>query len=507
MSPRADRWAILALLCFSLLLIAVDATVLHIAVPALTAALEPTGVQLLWIIDVYSLVVAPLLVTFGTLGDRYGRRRLVLLGYVVFGIASLAAAFAATPEALIAARVFLGVGGAMIMPATLSIIRQVFTDRRERAIALGVWSAVAAGGAAVGPVLGGVLVEHFWWGAVFLINVPPLVVALPLAARLIPDVTESHGHSWDGLSALLSVAGVLAVAFGLKEAGYGHTVGRGAAVLILAGGVAVLAWFVARQRALSSPLLDLGLFADRAFATGVACVLFAVFALVGLELVLAQYLQLVLGLSPLHAALRMLPLMVAATCGGLAAAHVLHRIGLRATMSGGLALTALSLLPTLGWGVEDHPVALTLCFAGIGFGIEVALLAASDAIMSAAPQERAGGAAAVEETAYELGAGLGIAVLGTVTTLVYAPAIAGVAGVPADLLAKAEGSLAAAAHVADELGGTAGAALSEAARWAFVSGLHAAVGVSVVLLLANALLVGVLVPARERRAEKERLSV
>ncbi|TKK77131.1 MFS transporter [Herbidospora galbida] len=505
--PRADRWAILALLCFSLLLIAVDATVLHIAVPALTAALEPTGVQLLWIIDVYSLVVAPLLVTFGTLGDRFGRRRLVLLGYVVFGIASLAAAFAATPEALIVARAFLGVGGAMIMPATLSIIRQVFTDRRERAVALGIWSAVAAGGAALGPVLGGVLVEHFWWGAVFLINVPLLVIALPLAARLIPDVTTSHGHSWDWPSALLSVVGVLAVAFGLKEAGYGHTVGRGAAVLILLAGMAVLAWFVARQRALAAPLLDLGLFANRGFATGVACVLFAVFALVGLELLLAQYLQLVLGLRPLDAALRMLPLMVAAICGGLAAAHLLQRIGLRATMSGGLALTALSLTPTLGWGVEDHPVTLTLCFVGIGFGIEVALLAASDAIMSAAPESRAGGAAAIEETAYELGAGLGIAVLGTVTTIVYAPRLAGVAGVPEGLLAQARGSLAAAAHVAGEAGGAAGAALLHAARWAFVAGLHAAVGVSVVLLLANAFVVAVLVPAGERRREDERLSV
>ncbi|MEU8175987.1 MFS transporter [Microbispora hainanensis] len=490
---RASRWSVLVLLCFSLLLIAVDATVLHIAVPALTAALEPSSVQLLWIIDIYSLVVAPLLVTFGTLGDRYGRRPFVLGGYVVFGLASLSAAFAATPLALIVSRAFLGVGGAMIMPATLSIIRQVFTDRRERAIALGVWSAVAAAGAAVGPLIGGVLVEHLWWGAVFLINVPLLLVALPLAVRILPASPRRADHPWDALSAVLSTVGILAVAFGLKEAGSGHTLGRGLSLAVLAAGVALLVWFVRRQRRLPFPLLDIGLFAQRGFATGVGCVLLAIFALVGLELMLAQYLQLVLGLSPLKAAVRMLPLMVAAIAGGLAAAHVLGRVGLRATVGGGLALTALSLTPVLAWGTEQHPVMLTACFVGIGFGVEVALLAASDTIMATVPESRAGGAAAIEETAYELGAGLGIAVLGTITTIVYAPSLASVPGIPAGLMAQARESLAAAAHVADETG-AAGTALLEAARAAFVTALHSTIVVSVALLALTALAVALLLP-------------
>ncbi|MFI6321851.1 MFS transporter [Nonomuraea sp. NPDC050556] len=486
-----NRWAVLVLLCLSLLLITVDATVLHIAVPALTAALEPSSVQLLWIIDVYSLVVAPLLIMFGTLGDRYGRRRLVLAGFAVFGVASLAAAFSVTPLALIGARALLGVGGAMIMPATLSIIRQIFTDRRERAIALGIWSAVAAAGAAVGPLIGGVLVG-IWWGAVFLINVPILLVLLPAAIKLLPDTPRRAMRPWDGLSAALSVLGILAVAFGLKEAGSGSLMPLGAALAILAGGAGLLAWFVRRQLRLPSPLLDVALFRSRAFTTGVVGVLLGVFALVGLQLMLAQYLQLVLGDSPLLAAVRMLPLVLSAISGGLAAAHILPKLGLRATMSGGLALVAISLAPTLTWGVEQHGLMLAICFVGIGFGVQVALLAASDTIMSSAPESRAGGAAAIEETAYELGAGLGVAVLGTITTVVYAPGLRAVPGVPEESMDRARQSLAGAAHVASEVGGTPGVALLNAARWSFVHALHTTIVVSVALLSITALAVAML---------------
>ncbi|GAA3225930.1 MFS transporter [Nonomuraea helvata] len=488
---RDRRWSILVLLCVSLLLITVDATVLHIAVPALTAALEPSAVELLWIIDTYSLVVAPLLIMFGTLGDRYGRKRLVLGGYVLFGLASAGAAFAPTPLTLILARALLGVGGAMIMPATLSLIRQVFTDRRERAIALGVWSAVAAAGAAVGPLIGGVLVG-IWWGAVFLINVPILLALLPAAVRLLPESPVRKDRPWDGVSAVLSVFGILALAFGLKEAGAGNLMPLWASVLVFLGGLALLGLFVRRQLRLRAPLLEVGLFRRREFTTGVAGVLLGVFSLVGLQLMLAQYLQLVLGDSPLHAAVRMLPLVISAISGGLAAAHILPRIGMRATMSGGLGLVALSLAPTLSWGVEAHPVTLAICFVGIGFGVQVALLAASDTIMSSASESQAGGAAAIEETAYELGAGLGVAVLGTITTIVYAPGLPSVPGVSPSGMDQARQSLAGAAHVAHEVGGSAGGALMDAARWAFVNALHTTVIVSVVLLSLTAVAVAML---------------
>jgi DHA2 family multidrug resistance protein-like MFS transporter len=489
--PQDRRWSILVLLCLSLLLITVDATVLHIAVPALTAALEPSAVQLLWIIDIYSLVVAPLLIMFGTLGDKYGRKRLVLWGMVLFGLASAAAACAPTPLTLILARALLGVGGAMIMPATLSLIRQVFTDRRERAIALGVWSAVAAAGAAVGPLVGGVLVG-IWWGAVFLINVPILLVLLPAAMRLLPDSRGRRHRPWDAPSAVLSVAGILALAFGLKEAGSGSLMPFWVSVMVFLAGLGLLVAFVRRQTRLPAPFLEIGLFRSREFTTGVAGVLLGVFALVGLQLMLAQYLQLVLGDSPVRAALRMLPLVLSAVVGGLAAAHILPRLGMRATMSGGLALVALALTPTLTWGVEGHPVMLAVCFVGIGFGVQVALLAASDTIMAAATESQAGGAAAIEETAYELGAGLGVAVLGTITTIVYAPGLPSVPGVPEGGMDKARQSLAAAAHVADEVGGSAGGALLDAARWAFVNALHTTVVVSVVLLGLTAAVVAML---------------
>jgi MFS transporter, DHA2 family, multidrug resistance protein len=485
------RWSILVLLCLSLLLITVDATVLHIAVPALTAALEPSAVQLLWIIDIYSLVVAPLLIMFGTLGDRYGRKRLVLCGFVLFGVASAGAAFAPTPLTLILARALLGVGGAMIMPATLSIIRQVFTDRRERAVALGVWSAVAAAGAAVGPLIGGVLVG-IWWGSVFLINVPILLVLLPAAVRLLPESPIRKGRPWDATSAVLSVLGILALAFGLKEAGSGSLLPLWASVLVFLTGLGLLIVFVRRQTRLRVPLLEIGLFRRREFSTGVAGVLLGVFALVGLQLMLAQYLQLVLGDSPLRAAVRMLPLVLSAIGGGLAAAHILPKIGMRATMSGGLGLVALALTPTLGWGVEGHPVMLAICFVGIGFGVQVALLAASDTIMTSASESQAGGAAAIEETAYELGAGLGVAVLGTITAIVYAPGLPAVAGVPQSGMDEARQSLASAAHVAHEIGGGAGGALLDAARWAFVNALHTTVVVSVILLSLTAVAVALL---------------
>ncbi|MEQ8142078.1 MFS transporter [Streptomyces sp. OP7] len=480
----ANRWVVLVVLCVSLLLVAVDATVLHVAVPAVTEDLKPGAVELLWIVDAYPLVCASLLILFGTLGDRVGRRRVLLLGYTLFGVASALAAFAGNAELLIAARALLGVGGAMIMPATLSILRQVFPDRRERALAIGIWSAVAAVGAAVGPLLGGFLLEHFWWGSVFLVNIPLMLVSLPVGRILLPESKGDGNGPWDVVGALTAAAGLFAVVLGVKQLGGGET-GPGT-FLPLAAGVALLVVFVRRQRRRAHPLIDLGMFARPAFSTSVGCIVLAMLALVGLELIAAQYLQLVLGLSPLETGLRLLPLTVAAMAAGLAGARALRRFGPRRMVSFGFCLTAGAVVMLTAMGGQDNAPLLLGGFVLLGFGLETTLFGAYESMLSEAPQEQAGGAAAIGETSYQLGAGIGIALLGSVMNGAYAPGLAQVPGVPAPASDAAAHSLGEAYEVAARLGGPAGEALRLAARHSFVHGLHVTLLVSAGLLLAGA---------------------
>ncbi|MGW1606873.1 MFS transporter, partial [Streptomyces eurythermus] len=396
----ADRWVVLVVLCASLLLVALDATVLHVAVPAVTEDLRPGAVQLLWIVDVYPLVCASLLILFGTLGDRVGRRRVLLLGYGLFGVASALAAFAWSAPMLILARALLGAGGAMIMPATLSILRQVFPDRRERALAIGVWSAVAAVGAAVGPLLGGFLLEHFWWGSVFLVNIPLMLISLPVGRMLLPESRGTDGGPWDVTGALLAAGGLFGFVLGVKRLGGGEAAASPVTLLPLLAGAALLFLFVRRQRRHPHPLVELRMFARPAFGTSVGCIVLAMLALVGLELVAAQYLQLVLGLSPLQTGLRLLPLTVAAMAAGLAGARVLRRFGPRRMVCAGFCLTAAAVLTLTAMGGTDDPPLLLAGFVLLGFGLETTLFGAYESMLSEAPAGQAGGAAAIGETSY-----------------------------------------------------------------------------------------------------------
>ncbi|HEY5833807.1 MFS transporter [Streptomyces sp.] len=484
MTRPASRWTILVVLCVSLLIVALDATVLHVAVPALTEDLRPGAQDLLWIVDAYPLVAASLLILFGTLGDRVGRRRVLLIGYALFGLASAAAAFAPTPHVLIAARALLGAGGAMIMPATLSILRQVFPDRRERAMAIGVWSAVAAVGAAVGPVLGGFLVEHFWWGSVFLINLPLMAVMLPLGRWLLPESRGGSDGPWDVLGAVTAAGGVLGMVFGIKRLGGGAGLMDASVCLPLLAGAALLAYFVRRQRRREHPLVDVRMFQRVAFSTSVGCIVLAMLALVGLELIAVQYLQLVLGLSPLETGLRLLPLTFAAMAAGLAGSRMLHRFGPRRMVAAGFVLTALAVLSLTAMGGGDRPWLLTTAFVLLGFGLETTLFGAYESMLSEAPADQAGGAAAIGETSYQLGAGMGIALLGSVMNAAYAPRAVGVSA--ADSAAAGQ-SLGEAYGIADRLGGGSGVALRHAARHSFVFGMHLTLLVSAVLLLVGAL--------------------
>ncbi|MFJ3703526.1 MULTISPECIES: MFS transporter [Streptomyces] len=485
----ANRWAVLVVLCLSLLLVALDATVLHVAVPAVTEDLRPSAVGLLWIVDAYPLVCASLLILFGTLGDRIGRRRVLLLGYALFGIASALAATADSPGVLIAARALLGVGGAMIMPATLSILRQVFPDRRERAMAIGIWTAVAAVGAATGPVIGGFLVEHYWWGSVFLVNIPLMAVILPVGRWLLPESRGESDGPWDVLGALTAAAGVLGVVLGIKRIGGREGLTDPATLVPLLVGAALLVLFVRRQKRRTHPLIDIAMFSRPAFTTAVGCIVLAMLALVGLELIAVQYLQLVLDLSPLETGLRLLPLTFAAMAAGATGSYTLSRVGPRRMVGWGFVLTAASVLLLTLMGQHDRPVLLTAGFVLLGFGLQSTLFGAYESMLSEVPAERAGGAAAIGETSYQLGAGMGIALLGSVMNAAYAPGLSRVheEGVPAAAGSAASHSLGEAYQVAGRLGGPLGDLLRHTARHAFVDGLHITLLVSAGLLLLGAL--------------------
>ncbi|MEU4264952.1 MFS transporter [Streptomyces sp. NPDC025273] len=485
----ANRWVVLVVLCLSLLLVALDATVLHVAVPAVTEDLRPSAVGLLWIVDAYPLVCASLLILFGTLGDRIGRRRVLLFGYALFGVASAVAATADTSAVLIAARALLGVGGAMIMPATLSILRQVFPDRRERALAIGIWTAVAAVGAATGPVIGGFLVEHYWWGSVFLINIPLMAVILPIGRWLLPESRGSDDGPWDVIGALMAAAGVLGVVLGIKRAGSGEGVLDLATLGPLLAGAALLVLFARRQKRRTHPLIDIAMFSRPAFTTAVGCIVLAMLALVGLELIAVQYLQLVLDLSPLETGLRLLPLTFAAMAAGATGSYTLRRIGPRRMVGWGFVLTAASVLLLTLMGQHDRPALLTAGFVLLGFGLQSTLFGAYESMLSEAPAERAGGAAAIGETSYQLGAGMGIALLGSVMNAAYAPGLSRLheEGVPAAAGSAASHSLGEAYQVAGQLGGPMGDLLRNTARHAFINGLHITLLVSAGLLLLGAL--------------------
>ncbi|MET8677480.1 MFS transporter [Streptomyces sp. NPDC004647] len=482
----ANRWAVLVVLCVSLLLVALDATVLHVAVPAVTEDLRPGAIELLWIVDAYPLVAASLLILFGTLGDRVGRRRILLLGYALFGVASAAAACADSPHVLIAARALLGVGGAMIMPATLSILRQVFPDRRERALAIGIWSAIAAVGAAVGPLLGGFLLEHFWWGSVFLINIPLMAVCLPVGRWLLPESTGDGEGPWDVLGALMAAFGLFGVVLGVKRAGGGEAVFHPATLGPLLVGAVLLVLFARRQRRRRHPLVDLTMFARPAFGTSVGCIVLAMLALVGLQLIATQYLQLVLGMSPLETGLRMVPLTLAAMAAGLLGSRMLQRFGPRSMVAAGFTVTAGAVLSLTLMGQQDRLWLLTVAFVLLGFGLETTLFGAYESMLSDAPAAQAGGAAAIGETSYQLGAGIGIALLGSVMNAAYAPGVSSVPGVPSETGRAAGHSLGEAYEVARRIGGPSGSALRQAARDSFVHGLHITLVTSAVLLLLGA---------------------
>ncbi len=495
-TPRAGRreWLGLAVLMLPVLLVSVDGTVLTFAVPSITRALVPTGTELLWAVDVYPLVLAGLLITAGTLGDRFGRRRMLLVGAAGFGIASVLAAYAPDIRWLIAARALQGLFGAALMPSTLSLLRNLFLDQQQRRLAIAVWAAGFSGGAALGPVLGGWLLEHYWWGSVLLVNVPVLALLLVVGPLLLPESRDPAPGRLDLVSVGLSLATMLPVVYAIKTLATGSVgvLSVGAAVLGLASGVT----FVRRQLHRRDPLMDLRLFRSRVVTAAIGANLLSIAALSGLLLLTSQYLQLVLDRSPLEAGLLLIPGLVAAVLAGLAAVPLAKVLPVRWLVVAGLLLGVAGYVVATRLGPDSDVAVLVLAFGLVAAGAGLSETLTNDAILTAAPPERAGQASAVSETAYELGTGLGVAVLGSVLGAVYTARLVlpdGLGGAQE----TAASTLGGAVDLADRLPGGSAAALTDSARDAFSAGMDAAAGIGVVVMLTAVVLVAAV--WRERR--------
>ncbi|MFD0363231.1 MFS transporter [Nocardia sp. GCM10030253] len=477
--PGSRRaWMGLAVLLLPVLLVSMDISVLFLAMPTLTLDLDPSATQQLWILDIYGFLIAGLLITMGNLGDRIGRRNILLVGASVFGVASIIAAFAPSAGVLIAARALMGVGGATLLPSSLALISSLFPNARERAAAIGVWTAFFAGGSAVGPILGGLLLHHFWWGSVFLINIPVLLVLLAFGPFVLPEHRSSVLGPLDIPSVVLSIGGILPVVYAIK-----HVAAEGLDVEALAIGLvgaALLTIFVRRQRQLAEPLLDLRLFRRAQFSVAIGASLTGMMSLAAMSYLTSIYLQSVTGRDPLAAALFGIPMAVAVFVFSMGGARVARRFGVRSSFVLALLASAVGNLLLLGVGVDGglawYLVGSTI--AGIGYGLAFTMV--SEVAVSSVPPERAGSAVGISETSFELGNALGLALLGSVAALVFRSG-----GEYSDTLGET---------IQRSAGDNA---LIDSARESFVAGMHVATSAGAVLLVVMAA-VAYLAPRQSR---------
>ncbi len=477
-------------------LYSMDLTVLNLALPRLSEELAPGPAQLLWIVDIYGFMVAGSLITMGTLGDRIGRRRLLLIGAVAFALASVAAAFSRTAGMLIASRALLGLAGATLAPSTLSLIRNMFHDAHDRSVAVSVWVMSYSVGAAIGPLLGGILLEHFWWGSVFLLSVPVMALLLAVGPSLLPEYRDPVAGRLDLSSAALSLLAVLAVIFGLKRVAEGGARAGGVAAAAIAVGLAAGWVFVRRQKTLTHPLIDLRLFRVATFSGSLATYALSCFVAFGSYVFIAQYLQLVVGLSPLRAGLWTLPWSLGFVAGSLLSPSLARRAPTARVMAAGLLVAAAGFVVLARAGVSGGLAAVAVGSLLFSLGSAPAFTLANDLIIATAPPERAGAAAGISETSAELGGALGIAVLGSIGTMAYRgrmeTAAATLPGIPENLLAQARGTLGGAAAAASRLSGPDAAPLLREAREAFVASLSLVSLICAALVVATAILTAVL---------------
>nr|WP_189179555.1 MFS transporter [Microbispora rosea] len=483
MASLTSRWWALGALVLSALVIGMDATVLNVALPTLAADLHASTGDLQWIVDAYLIPFAALMLPAGALGDRFGRKRLLLAGLAAFGIASVVATYAGGTGALIAARALMGVGGAMIMPLSTSILPVVFPPA-ERGRAIAVWTAALALGLPLGPVVGGYLLDRFWWGSVFLVNIPMIVIAMAAVAAFIPESRDPAAPRTDLPGALLSVTGLAALVYGVIEApvrGWGD-----ARVLAgLGAGAALLAVFVGVEARTRQPMMDLGLFRDRIFVWGAAGATFVNFGMSGVLFVVPQHLQAVLGHDALGAGVRVIPMVAGLMAGGLAGERLTARLGLRVVMPAGLAVLAAGFFLGAATSVSSAYGFVAAWQALLGAGIGLAMVPAMDGVLATLPEERSGSGSATLQTVRQVGGALGVAGLGSLLSAAYASRLPG--GVPE----AAADSVTAAAALAARAGD---AALLSAAREAFVHGMDLVLLVCGAASVLIAVLVAVFLP-------------
>ena len=494
------RWAVLAVLCVSLLIVSLDNTILNIALPTLVRVLHATDSQLQWIVDIYACVFAGLLLVAGSIGDRIGRKKVFCAGLAIFAAGSAGSAFSTSVSSLVATRAVMGLGAACIMPATLSIITDVFRDPQDQARAIGIWSATTGLGIAIGPIAGGWLLAHYWWGSVFLVNVPVATLGLAMALWLVPDSADPQRRTIDVFGAVLSTTGLALLLWAIIEApvrGWHSLLVVGAG----AGAVAILVGFVVWERRSSHPMLVLEPFGNRRFSVAMVAIALAVFGLMGALFVLTQYLQFSLGFSALGAGIRILPIAAVLAVAAVSSTYLDRWLGTKVVVASGLLIVAAGFwqLTTTTTAQGFGHALLGMVLLGLGAGLIIAPATAS--VMGSLPRERAGVGSAINGTALQVGGALGVAVVGSILAARYQGMMTHtLAGhvVPAVARHAILGSVGGALTVARMAGGSLGTALTTAARHAFVDGMDLALLVGVVVVSASAALVAIALPSRGR---------
>jgi MFS transporter, DHA2 family, multidrug resistance protein len=483
------EWLGLAVLTLPVLLMSVDLSVLFLALPHLAADLSASSTEQLWILDIYGFLIAGLLITMGTLGDRIGRRKLLMIGGAAFGVASVAAAFAPNPETLILARAALGIAGATLAPSTLALITNMFRDPKQRAAAVGIWMTCFMGGAIIGPIVGGVMLNSFWWGSVFLLAVPVMVLLLVAGPTLLPEYRNPNAGRLDLISVALSLPAILPVIYGIKEvAREGWGAGPILAILI---GIAFGVVFIVRQRRLADPLLDLSLFSNSIYRNAFVLALLGGLTMAGALLLINLYLQTVKDLSPLKAGLWLVPPALAMIFTIMVGSGVAQKVRPAFVMAGGLLLSAGGYLVLTQVEATSGIALVVVGFAIANGGVGPATALGYNMVLSAAPPEKAGSASSIMETGGQLGVALGIAIMGSIGTAVYRSELTVPDGVPAEAAEAAEEGVVTALTAAQSLPGDVAGQLMDAARTAFTSGLQVVVLVAALTFIGLAVMAAV----------------